>query len=150
MLVRTERVQGMRTQRVLHQTPGPPDVHDRDDRPVGVVLDRDRTGVAAVAIHEVGKRDGSFVANPVGPVDVDHPREVPLLRPELGRVRELPEQMRNDLVAVEPPTLAPEPEMLLRDVLREDARVVAEPVDGSGAARRTVLAQAGRSCVTVG
>jgi hypothetical protein len=53
MLVRTERVQRMRRQRVLHQTPAPPDVHDRDDRPVGVVLDRDGTRVAAIAIHEV-------------------------------------------------------------------------------------------------
>src|SRR5919198_2955729 len=53
--------------------------------------------------------------------------------------------MRDDLVAVERPPLAAEPEMLLRDVMREDAGVVAEPVDGPGAARRAVLAQAGRS-----
>jgi hypothetical protein len=34
------------------------------------------------------------------------PREVSLLRPKLGRVRELPEQMGNDLVAVQRPPLA--------------------------------------------
>ena len=100
MLVGTEPVQGMRRQLVLHEMPAPPEVHDRNDRPVGVVLDRNCTGVAVVAIHEVGERHDPLVANPVGPVDVDHPREVPLLRPELGRMRELPEQMRDDLVAV--------------------------------------------------
>ena len=126
--------------------PAPPEVDDRDDRPVGVVLDRDRTGVAVVAIDEVGERHDPLVANPVGRVDVDHPREVALLRPELGRVRELCEQIRDDLVARRARAArAREPEVLLGDVLREDARVVAEPVDGAGAARRTVLAQAGRS-----
>src|SRR5256714_15421253 len=100
MLLSTERVQGRGRQRVLHETPPPPQVHDWDDRPVGVVLDRDRTRVAALAIEEVRERHDPLVAEPVGPVDADHTREVALLRPELGRVRELPEQIWNDLVAV--------------------------------------------------
>jgi len=105
MLVGTERVQGMSRQRVLHQTAAPAEVHDRDDRPVGVVLDCDRTRIAAFAIHEVRERHDPLVAKPVGAFGADHPREVALLRPELGRVRELSEQKRNDLVAVERPRL---------------------------------------------
>ena len=99
---------------MLNQMPVPPDVHDRDDRPVSVVLDRDCTRVAAVAIHEVRERHDPFVANPVRPVEVDHAREVALLRPELGRVRELSQQKWNDLVAVERPPLGPDPEMASR------------------------------------
>ncbi len=125
---------------MFDQVPAPPDVHDRDDRPVGAVLDRDRARVASLAIDEVLERHDPFVAKPVGPIDADHSREVALLRPELGRVCELPEQVWNNLVSVERPPLGSKPEMLLGDVLREDARVVAVPVDRSRAARRTVLA----------
>ena len=53
MLVGTEPVQGMRRQLGLHEVAAPPEVHDRDDRPVGVVLDRNCTAVTVVAIHEV-------------------------------------------------------------------------------------------------
>ena len=106
----------MRRQRALNEAPAPPDVHDREDRPVSAVLNGDRTRVAAVAIDEVREREDPFVAKPDLPVEVDHPREVALLRPELGCVRELPEQIRNDLVAVERRPLRPEAEMLLGDV----------------------------------
>ena len=74
MLIGTEPVQGMRRQLVLHQMPASPEVHDRDDRPVDVVLDGNCTGVPVVAIHEVRERHDALVANPVGPVEVDHPR----------------------------------------------------------------------------
>ena len=119
---------------MLHQTSALPEVEDRNDRPVGVVLNCDRTRVAALTIDKVREWHDPFVAKPVCHVKADHSRQVALLRPELGRVRELPEQIRNDLVDCERSPPAPNLEVLLRDVVREDAGVVAEPVDGSGAA----------------
>jgi hypothetical protein len=89
MLVGAKPVHGIRRQCVFDQVPAPPDVHDRDDRPVGAVLDRDRARVASLAIDEVLERHDPFVAKPVGPVDVDRSCEVALLRPELGGVCEL-------------------------------------------------------------
>jgi Secreted repeat of unknown function len=59
----------MRRQRRLHETPAGADVHDRNDRPVSVVLDRNRAGVAAIAIHEVRERHDPIVTNPVLWVD---------------------------------------------------------------------------------
>jgi hypothetical protein len=125
--VGAECVQRMSRQRVFNEMPRLAEVHDRDDRPVRVVFDRDRTSVPAVTIDEVRERHDPFVAKGARTFAAHHPREVALLRPELGRVRELSEQVRNDPVDVERLPFGPHIEVLLRNVLREDARVVPEP-----------------------
>jgi hypothetical protein len=81
---------------VLDETSASTDVHDGGDRSLGVVLDRDRTRVAALAVDEVCERHDPSVADRSGVIDADQPREVALLRPELRRVRELMEQIGND------------------------------------------------------
>src|SRR3954468_19763124 len=107
MLVCAEPVQRVRRQVVLLEVPASTQVDDRDDGSVGVVLDRNCTGVTIVTIHEVWERHDALVANPVGATDVDHPGEISLLRPELGRMRELSQQMRDDFLSVEQAPLAP-------------------------------------------
>jgi GTP1/Obg family GTP-binding protein len=94
MLLGVKRVQRVRWQGVLDETPPAADVDDWDDRPVRVVLDRDRARVASVAIDEIRKRDDAFVASGITRVKADDPRKVSLLRPELGRMRDLAQQMR--------------------------------------------------------
>src|SRR3954451_3801020 len=143
VLVGSERVQRMSRQRMLLQAPAPAGVHDGDDRPVGVIFDRNGTGVAVASIDEVRERHDPFVAKVAWPLDSHHPREIALLRPELGRMCKLGEQVRNDFLHFEPPPFTPDPEMCLRDVLREDARVVTKAIDGSRATRCSVLVQAG-------
>ena len=74
---------------MLDETPASTDVREGGDRSLGVVLDRDRTRVAALAVDKVGERHDPFVADRSSVIDADHSREVALLRPELRRVREL-------------------------------------------------------------
>ena len=60
---------------MLDETPASTDVHDGGDRSLGVVLDRDRTRVAALAVDEVCERHDPFVADCSGVTDADQPRE---------------------------------------------------------------------------
>src|SRR5829696_1039699 len=125
ILVATEVVQRMRRERVLQQAPALPHVDDRHDRAAGVVLDRHRARVAAVAIDEVRERHEPLVAQ----LGVDDSCEVALLDPQLRRVRQLREEVRDNLVRGEQARLAAEAEVLLGDVPREQTAVVAIAVD---------------------
>src|SRR3954454_18653188 len=119
----------MRRHRALGEAPCPPDVDHRDDGAVGVVLDGNGEGISTIAVDEMGEWDEPLVANPPVAVDGDDAREVALLNPELGRMRELGQQARYDLAVAEQSPFPDETEVLLSDVLRENVGVVAKAVD---------------------
>ena len=135
----------MRRQDVLGEPAVAADVHRGDDRSVRVVLDRHRARVAGAAVDELGERDDAVVANPVAPVEAHDTREIALLDPQLGTEREIVQEVRHDRVRLQARTLDREAEVLLRDVARDEARVVAKAVHRSRVARRAVLAQARRA-----
>ena len=112
-------------------------IRDRVDLALRVHLDRESDRALLAVVEEVGEGDDARA-----PIRIDGPREISLLRPDLGPTAELGEQERDDVVAAElvPLLLVPE---ALGDLLGEQAGVVAEPAHGARGAADAVLPQAG-------
>src|SRR5439155_1114516 len=111
-------------------------------RPVCVELDRDGDTVGRALVDEVGEGQDPFVPDAGGGVHAEHPREVALLNPELRGTRRLVQEEANDCTGGNPPTRDRDLEPGLGDVVREQAGVVAEAVDGRRAGRDAVLLEA--------
>ena len=121
-----------------------PDVERGDDRAAGVVLDRDRARVAVVLVDEMRERDDALVARSVRAIESDDSCEVAFWLQSSGARASSPARkgMTSSRSSGRRSTALAEDR--LGDALREEARVVAEPVDRARVPSRAVLAEAGR------
>src|SRR5215210_8948013 len=118
-----ELVEGMRVELLLLEPPAATQVDAGEDVAGRIRLDRHGHRVAAAGVEEVLERLDAVVERPVEPDDA---AEVALLGPELGAAGELVRKERRDLGRVERSPRALADAEAFRQVVGEDAPVVAE------------------------
>jgi hypothetical protein len=125
-----ELEQGARTKQVLFNPPRAPEVDGGMDIPPVVRLHGYGHGIAARRVHEMGKRHDAPIGDARVLPESHRPSQVRTLVPELGTAGGFSQQVRHEVMRLDGIPGRPDPEVVGRDVGRQDPGVVSEPVDG--------------------